>query len=107
MLENLRDQTNSGADSYDPNDLDTEVRILRSDLLALQVIKQLNLDRMPEFGGHGQSSPSSLELTTDALEPDSARANALLANFKGTLRVLLEPTTPFIAIHYSSPTNKL
>ncbi len=107
MLQNLRDPTNSGADYYDPTDLDTEVRILRSDLLALQVIKQLNLDRMPEFGGHGQSSPSSLELTTDALEPDSARANALLGNFKGSLRVLLEPNTRIIDIHYSSPNKEL
>src|SRR5689334_15415901 len=56
VLQNLRDSTNSGTDYYDPTDLDTEVRILRSDLLALQVIKQLNLDRMPEFGGHGAPS---------------------------------------------------
>src|SRR5216683_974153 len=107
MLQNLRDPSNAGADYYDPTDLDTEVRILRSDLLALQVIKQLNLDRMPEFGGHGQSSPSSLELTTDALEPDSARANALLGNFKGSLRVLLEPNTRIIDIHYRSPNKEL
>src|SRR5882757_1758638 len=32
-------------DYYDPTDLDTEVRILQSDLLALQVIRQLNLDK--------------------------------------------------------------
>jgi capsular exopolysaccharide synthesis family protein len=107
MLQNLRDSSNSGVDYFDPTDLDTEVRILRSDLLALQVIKQLNLDRLPEFGGHGQSSPSSLELTTDALEPDSARANALLGNFKGSLRVLLEPNTRIIDIHYSSPNKEL
>jgi succinoglycan biosynthesis transport protein ExoP len=107
MLENLRDASNSGADYYDPTDLDTEVRILRSDLLALQVIKQLNLDRMPEFGGHGQSSPSALELTTDALEPDSARANMLLGAFKGNLRVVLEPNTRIIDIHYSSPNKEL
>src|SRR5215469_10621698 len=43
MLQNLRDPGNAGVDYYDPTDLDTEVRILRSDLLALQVIKQLNL----------------------------------------------------------------
>jgi uncharacterized protein involved in exopolysaccharide biosynthesis len=107
MLQNLRDSSNSGVDYFDPTDLDTEVRILRSDLLALQVIKQLNLDRLPEFGGHGQSSPASLELTTDALEPDSARANALLGNFKGSLRVLLEPNTRIIDIHYSSPNKEL
>jgi uncharacterized protein involved in exopolysaccharide biosynthesis len=30
---------------YEQSDLDTEVRILQSDLMALQVIRQLNLDR--------------------------------------------------------------
>src|SRR5262249_37687891 len=91
ILQNLRDARNTGVDYYDPTDLDTEVRILRSDLLALQVIKQLNLDQLPEFGGHSPASTSSLELTTDALQPDSARANALLGAFKGSLRVALEP----------------
>jgi succinoglycan biosynthesis transport protein ExoP len=107
MLQSLRDATNSGADYYDPTDLDTEVRILRSDLLALQVIKQLNLDRLPEFGGHGTRSSGSLELTTDALEPDSARANALLGAFKESLRVVLEPNTRVINIHYRSPNKEL
>ena len=107
MLQSLRDAGNSGVDYYDPTDLDTEVRILRSDLLALQVIKQLNLDRLPEFGGHGQPSSGSLELTTDALEPDSARANALLGAFKGSLRVVLEPNTRVINIHYRSPNKEL
>ena len=55
-MQGLRDATNSGADYYDPTDLDTEVRILRSDLLALQVITQLKLDKLPEFGGTGGGS---------------------------------------------------
>ena len=107
ILQNLRDSANSGADYYDPTDMDTEVRILRSDLLALQVIKQLNLDRMPEFGGHGQLPSSSLELTTDTLDPDSARSNAVLGAFKGNLRVVLEPNTRIIDIHFRSPNKDL
>ena len=108
VLQNLRDPNNSGVDYYDPTDLDTEVRILRSDLLAMQVIKQLNLDRMAEFGGSGApASASSLELTTDALQPDSSRANAVLGAFKGSLRVLLEPNTRVIDIHFRSPNKEL
>jgi polysaccharide biosynthesis transport protein len=107
IMQGLRDATNSGADYYDPTDLDTEVRILRSDLLALQVIKQLNLDQLPEFGGSGVKPSSSLELTTEALQPDSARANSLLAGFKGNLRVMLEPNTRIIDIHYLSPDKEL
>src|SRR3974390_2774092 len=37
-------------DYYDPSDLDTEVRILQSDLLAFQVIRQLNMDKRSEYG---------------------------------------------------------
>src|SRR5438270_11666888 len=87
-------------DYYDPTDLDTEVRILQSDLLALQVIKQLNLDKRPEFGGTPDSSPN---LAPDTLKADSARTSAILGAFKGSLRVALIPNTRIIDIHYRSP----
>lgn len=107
MLTSLRDGNNT-VDYYDPTDLDTEVRILRSDLLALQVISELNLDKMPEFGGKGvNTSSSSIELTTDAMTPNSARANAVLAGFKSHLSVLLEPNTRIIDVHFRSPNKEL
>src|SRR6202142_2885582 len=74
---NLKDSNGGGSDYYDPTDLDTEVRILKSDLLALQVIKQLNLDKQPEFGGGEETPSDSLGLTTDALQPDSEKTTAL------------------------------
>src|ERR1041385_6879171 len=41
---NFKDAQNGGGVSYeDPTDLDTEVHILRSDLLALQVMRTLNM----------------------------------------------------------------
>jgi capsular exopolysaccharide synthesis family protein len=106
ILQSIRDSGNVGMDYYDPTDLDTEVRILRSDLLALQVVRQLDLDHMREFGGTGRPS-SSLELTTDALQPDSSRANAVLGAFKSNLRVMLEPNTRIIDIHYKNPNKEL
>ena len=36
-------------DYYDPTEMETDIKILQSDLLALQVIQELNLDRRPEF----------------------------------------------------------
>jgi polysaccharide biosynthesis transport protein len=99
---NLKDSS-TGFDYYDPTDLDTEVRILKSDLLALQVIRQLNLDRQPEFGTKGKSPSSSLELTTDVLQPDSARTSAALSSFKSSLQVSLVPNTRIIEIRYRSP----
>jgi polysaccharide biosynthesis transport protein len=91
-------------DYYDPTDLDTEVRILQSDLLALQVIRQLNLDKRPEFGGTSASSPN---LAPDSLQADSSRTSALLGAFKGSLRVALIPNTRIIDIHYRSPNPEL
>jgi exopolysaccharide transport family protein len=107
MLQSLRENGAAEDYYYDPTDLDTEVRILRSDLLALQVVKQLNLDHQPQFGGNGQTSSNSLELTTDALQPDSPRADAILAAFKSNLRVILEPNTRIIDIHFRSPNKEL
>ncbi len=104
---NLKDPSNGSSTDYDPTDLDTEVRILKSDLLALQVIKSLNLDKQPEFGGGGDSAADSLGLTTDALQPDSEKTTALLGEFKGGLRVALVPNTRIIEIHYRSADKNL
>src|SRR5208282_4401169 len=92
----------SGAtvDYYDMADLDTEVRILQSDLMALQVIRQLNLDKRPEFGGHADAKQSNL--VADALQTDSTRTSSLLNSFRGNLRVALIPNTRIIEIHYNS-----
>jgi succinoglycan biosynthesis transport protein ExoP len=87
-------------DYTEQSDLDTEVRILQSDLLALQVIRQLNLDKRPEFGGH--SDQKQQNLVADPLQTDSARTTALLGAFRGNLRVALIPNTRLIEIHYSS-----
>jgi|HubBroStandDraft_2_1064218.scaffolds.fasta_scaffold00518_9 succinoglycan biosynthesis transport protein ExoP len=99
---NLKDSSSS-VDYYDPTDLDTEVRILKSDLLALQVIRQLSLDKQPEFEVKGKTSPTPLELTADAMQPDSAKTSAVLATFKGNLQVALVPNTRIIEVRYRSP----
>src|SRR6202521_1377687 len=87
-------------DYYDQSDLDTEVRILQSDLMALQVIRQLNLDKRPEFGG--QADQKQANLVADPLQNDSNRTSALLGSFRGNLHVTLIPNTRIIEIHYSS-----
>src|SRR5450432_3140814 len=66
-------------DYYDPTDLDTEVRILQSDLLALQVIRQLNLDKRSDNNG-ALKQPN---LVADPLQNDSSRTTALLGGFIG------------------------
>ena len=92
-------------DYYDVSDLDTEVRIIQSDLLALQVIRQLNLDRRPEFGGHPESKQANL--APDPLQADSNRASAVLGAFHGNLHATLIPNTRIIEIHYKSTNPQL
>src|SRR5712692_9645231 len=102
MMFNLKESANSSVDYYDSTDLETEASILRSDLLALQVIRQLNLDKRPEFGGSVETPTTSLGLTTDELQPDSDRTSASLGAFKGSLRVSVRPNNRIIDIHYRS-----
>ncbi len=106
-LINFKDSETGGLDYYDPSDLDTEARILRSDLLALQVIRQLKLDRLPEFGGNGKTSPSALPLATDTLGDNAPKISQALATFKGNLRVAVVPNTRFIDFFYRSPDREL
>ena len=51
---NFQNSATFSLDYYDPTELETELKILQSDLLATQVIRELNLDRRPEFGGRAR-----------------------------------------------------
>src|SRR5581483_677690 len=90
-------------DYFDPTELETELKILQSDLLATQVIRELNLDRRPEIGGSAPAPSSSMELSPDPLQSDPARASAMVGSFKSSLRVSLSPNTRIIEVHYRSP----
>jgi polysaccharide biosynthesis transport protein len=97
---NFQNSATFSVDYFDPTELETELKILQSDLMALQVIRELNLDRRPEFGG-GAPSPS-LDLAPDPMQSDPSRASAMIGGFKGNLRVQLSPNSRIIEIHYRS-----
>jgi succinoglycan biosynthesis transport protein ExoP len=106
-LVNFSNSPTFNVDYYDPTELETEVKILQSDLLALQVVKELALDRRPEFGGKTPALPSSLDLAPDPLQADSGRTSALISNFRGNLRVSLAPNTHIVEVHFRSPDKEL
>ncbi len=106
-LVNFSNSPTFNLDYYDPTELETEVKILQSDLLALQVVKELGLDRRPEFGAKPAAMPSSLDLAPDPLQNDSARTSALISGFRGNLKVTLAPNTKIIEVHYRSPDKDL
>jgi polysaccharide biosynthesis transport protein len=106
-LVNFSNSPTFSVDYYDPTEMETEVKILQSDLLALQVIKELALDRRPEFSGKPAPLPSSLDLAPDPLQADSGRTTSLLSGFRGNLRVALAPSTHIIEVHFRSPDKDL
>src|SRR5581483_6792617 len=96
-----------GEDYDDPSDLDTEVKILQSDSLALQVIKQLKLDKDAAFAGSNIPDQKAENLVPDSLRVDSNRASALLNSFRGGLKVTRVPSTRIIQVDYLSADPKL
>ncbi len=82
--------------------IDTQVRILQSNTLALLVIRKLNLDGRPEFAG-----PSGSDAKPGAISKLSrqnlGREEQLLQTFQGNLRVQQVPNTAIVEIRYSSP----
>jgi capsular exopolysaccharide synthesis family protein len=77
-------------------DLETQIQVLESDAISYHVIKALQLDTSPEFGG----SPS--HPFEDTLRPDSNEQTAILGAFRGGLRIASVPATRVLEIHYSS-----
>jgi succinoglycan biosynthesis transport protein ExoP len=106
-LVNFSNSPTFNLDYYDPTELETEVKILQSDLLAVQVVKELGLDRRPEFGGKTAALPSSLDLAPDPLQADPSRTSGLLSSFRGNLKVTLAPNTKIIEVHFRSPDKDL
>jgi len=100
---NFQNSATFSLDYYDPTELETEIRILQSDLLALQVIRELNLDRRSEFGvPAAPPSSASLDLAPDPLQVDPDRAASMLGGFRGNLHVALIPNSRIIEVRYDS-----
>ena len=73
---NFQNSTTFSLDYFDPTELETELKILQSDVLALQVIRELNLDRRPDLAGQAPPSPSYRSRTRpSARRPGAGRGN--------------------------------
>ncbi len=99
----FKDLGASSTEDWDYNvALDTQVRVLRSETLAAQVIQKLELDRNPVFAG-------ALVTAADAppLSADPAREAALLGAYRGALNVSTVPRTRIVEIRFLSPDPKL
>jgi succinoglycan biosynthesis transport protein ExoP len=79
--------------------LETQVRILQSDTLALEVIRQLNLDQNPQFFRTHDKQPVNLS--------DPGTRAAFVGNFRKGLNVRTVPKSELIEITYRSYDPKL
>lgn len=82
-------------------DMETQIKVLQSDATSYQVIKALNLDASPEFGGSPTGHRES------SLQIDSASQSAMLNAFRGGLSITSVPATRILEIRYSSHNPKL
>ena len=81
--------------------LDTQAKILESDAIALQVIKNLGLDHDARFTGVvAKAAKGIIPVGPATLTP--AQENGLLGRFHGGLSVKVIPRTRIIELHYLS-----
>ena len=96
---NFQNSTTFSLDYFDPTELETELKILQSDVLALHVIRELNLDRNSDLANQAPPSPNG-DLAPDPMQADPALAAGMVGSFKANLRVALLPNTRIIEVHY-------
>ncbi len=100
----FKDAAANTLEDYDYNvALDTQVQVLQSDTLALDVIRKLRLDTNPKFAGAsaskaGSTSPAGAFPTTG---PRNLRH--LIDTFHGWVKIDKVPKTRVIEIHCTSP----
>ena len=87
--------------------METQVRILHSDNLAMRVIRKLGLDNNPNFTGISKPQTASNELPTTSPTIDTRQESELINTFRTGLKVATVNNTRLIEIHYLNPNPRL
>jgi succinoglycan biosynthesis transport protein ExoP len=85
----------------------TQVSVLQSNTLALQVVHNLGLDNRPEFAGKARTATSAGQAKSGSPADPAEREDQLISAFRSGLSVLPVPDTAIIEIKYSNPSPKL
>jgi capsular exopolysaccharide synthesis family protein len=102
----LKGVEDSSADYQYDVALETQAAILRSDVLAMKVIEAVHLDRGPaSTGATGPQTDGSIPVSS--MQPDPARAAAMLGAFRGGLSVQIIPNSRLVQISYTHPEPRL
>ncbi|MBV8810935.1 MAG: polysaccharide biosynthesis tyrosine autokinase [Acidobacteriaceae bacterium] len=99
---NFPDKSQAPESGNDQFSIDTQVKILESNTLALLVIRNLGLDKRPEFAGP-TATPDKPGVISKLTPQDMSRDEHLMQTFHDNLRVQQVPDTSIIEIKYSSP----
>jgi len=105
----FKDDASQGAveNGNDPLSLETQIRILQSDFLALQVIKNLGLDKQPEFAGKYAVKTSGGLAISDSPQEQLEREDMLIRLLHGNMRIMQVGNTSLIEIRYSNPSPQM
>lgn len=98
-ISDLVEQNLAGEDASSER-LQTEVAIMRSDSVVLDVIKSLDLYHKKPFSDVFKKSPYNGRLTPE-------QRTALLRTFSGNLKIMLVPGTNLVEISFRNPDPKL
>ncbi|HET7890030.1 MAG TPA: polysaccharide biosynthesis tyrosine autokinase [Candidatus Sulfotelmatobacter sp.] len=87
--------------------METQVRILHSDNLAMRVIRKLGLDNNPSFTGVQKPQTPAGELPTTSPSIDTREETKLIDTFRNGLKVATVSNTRLIEIHYLNSNPRL
>jgi succinoglycan biosynthesis transport protein ExoP len=93
----------NGNEESEISSIETQVKIIQSESLALQVAHKLQLERRPEFGG--QKTAAGMNVT-DTRNLNTANEGAYIGFLRGSLEVETIPNTRMIEIRYINPDPK-
>jgi len=79
--------------------LDTQMKILQSDAIALATAKALQLDKSPMFAASAPNANDPLAVPT----VDPRKEAAMMGFIQGGLKLMVIPKTRIIEIHFSNP----
>lgn len=84
----------------------TQVNILQSNTLALQVVRNLELNKQPDFAGKGRSTTSGVPVSGSSAQTQE-REDQLIGALRSHLAIMPIGGTSLIDITYSSPDPRL
>jgi capsular exopolysaccharide synthesis family protein len=86
--------------------LETQAAILRSDALAMEVIRAMRLDEDPRFSSVPRRRTGD-SIQESSMQPDPAAISGLLGRFHGGLSIQLIPNSRLVQITYTDPDPRL